>query len=244
MLRKLLASAAATALVALGASAPAHAAQYITQLEYDSNGLHVPSYGTVTVTELDANTVDVLVDFGSLVDKIVDTGNGHVAFAFNLVDSPNSTVSFVQPTTGFTYTGEYVPSGKKNDPGGWTMSPFGHFNNAIDCCGNGASNGILPPLEFKVENTSGITFVGAGNHFTSNSDGTVGGFTGGWWFAVDTFDASRPDGANTYAVAGRDYCTVGVDCSNTVPEPATWALMIMGFGGAGAMIRRRRTVLA
>jgi subtilisin-like proprotein convertase family protein len=27
-----------------------------------------------------------------------------------------------------------------------------------------------------------------------------------------------------------------------VPEPATWALMILGFGGAGAMVRRRRTV--
>ena len=26
----------------------------------------------------------------------------------------------------------------------------------------------------------------------------------------------------------------------SVPEPATWALMIMGFGGAGAMIRSRR----
>ena len=33
--------------------------------------------------------------------------------------------------------------------------------------------------------------------------------------------------------------TVGV-----VPEPGTWALMIMGFGGAGAMIRRRKAALA
>ena len=29
-----------------------------------------------------------------------------------------------------------------------------------------------------------------------------------------------------------------------VPEPATWAMMIVGFGAAGAMIRRRRTVAA
>ena len=28
-----------------------------------------------------------------------------------------------------------------------------------------------------------------------------------------------------------------------VPEPATWALMIAGFGGAGAMLRRRRSGL-
>lgn len=29
-----------------------------------------------------------------------------------------------------------------------------------------------------------------------------------------------------------------------VPEPATWALMIMGFAGAGAMMRRRRATAA
>jgi len=29
-----------------------------------------------------------------------------------------------------------------------------------------------------------------------------------------------------------------------VPEPATWAMMIMGFGGLGALMRRRRSILA
>ena len=29
-----------------------------------------------------------------------------------------------------------------------------------------------------------------------------------------------------------------------VPEPATWAMMITGFGAAAAMMRRRRAVLA
>jgi len=33
------------------------------------------------------------------------------------------------------------------------------------------------------------------------------------------------------------------DIAAVVPEPGTWALMILGFGGAGAMLRRRRTVL-
>jgi hypothetical protein len=31
---------------------------------------------------------------------------------------------------------------------------------------------------------------------------------------------------------------------NAVPEPATWTLMILGFGGAGAMLRRRRAEAA
>jgi hypothetical protein len=29
-----------------------------------------------------------------------------------------------------------------------------------------------------------------------------------------------------------------------IPEPGTWALMILGFGGSGAMLRRRRHALA
>ena len=31
---------------------------------------------------------------------------------------------------------------------------------------------------------------------------------------------------------------------NEVPEPSTWALMILGFGSAGAMLRRRKAVFA
>jgi hypothetical protein len=36
----------------------------------------------------------------------------------------------------------------------------------------------------------------------------------------------------------------GGGTGNEVPEPSTWALMILGFGGAGAMLRRRRTAAA
>lgn len=31
--------------------------------------------------------------------------------------------------------------------------------------------------------------------------------------------------------------------ATVVPEPATWAMMIMGFGAAGAVLRRRRTMV-
>jgi hypothetical protein len=38
--------------------------------------------------------------------------------------------------------------------------------------------------------------------------------------------------------------TVSFVLSNAggVPEPASWALMIVGFGSAGAMLRRRRSL--
>ena len=37
-----------------------------------------------------------------------------------------------------------------------------------------------------------------------------------------------------------DNITISAPLSSAVPEPATWAMMIIGFGGAGVAIRRRR----
>jgi len=37
--------------------------------------------------------------------------------------------------------------------------------------------------------------------------------------------------------------TNSVDVQVTVPEPSTWALTILGLGGVGAVIRRRRRLL-
>jgi hypothetical protein len=37
---------------------------------------------------------------------------------------------------------------------------------------------------------------------------------------------------------------MGSGSTGAIPEPTTWALMILGFGGAGAMLRRRRMVAA
>lgn len=43
--------------------------------------------------------------------------------------------------------------------------------------------------------------------------------------------------------SGRQFRVMDVG-QTTVPEPATWGLMILGFGGIGALVRRRRTQLA
>ncbi|MEW5688218.1 MAG: PEPxxWA-CTERM sorting domain-containing protein [Pseudomonadota bacterium] len=41
-----------------------------------------------------------------------------------------------------------------------------------------------------------------------------------------------------------DNLSFGAAAQGGVPEPATWALMIMGFGAAGASLRRRRDAVA
>ncbi|HZZ32934.1 MAG TPA: PEPxxWA-CTERM sorting domain-containing protein [Phenylobacterium sp.] len=235
------AALSSAALLALSAGS-ASAAQYITQLVYNANGL-TTSYGQVTLTEGGSGNgayVDVDVSFypTSGVQRIVDDGNGHVAFGFNLVDDPSES-TITNLTAGY---GDTMDGNLKN-------SPFGHFEDVVTLSGNGAVNGIAPPLDFRVVNPTGVHFLTGTNHFTSNTDGSVGALTGGWWFAVDVYDPTHPlsvpgnDPSNTFAIAGRDFCTVGVNCGG-VPEPASWALMLLGFGGIGAVLRRRRPAAA
>jgi len=56
----------------------------------------------------------------------------------------------------------------------------------------------------------------------------------------DTFHVTYTvsNSAGTPVLAVQNVVNIG---AGAVPEPASWALMIFGFGGAGAMLRRRRT---
>lgn len=59
-----------------------------------------------------------------------------------------------------------------------------------------------------------------------------------------TFHQLSGQGGNDFAIGNLSLITGGMT-GGGVPEPATWALMILGFGGIGASIRykRRRTAL-
>ena len=92
----------------------------------------------------------------------------------------------------------------------------------------GTYSGSLSPLSpgvFSVTQTHIVTggtgfFAGAGGSF--DSAGTLSFLTG------------RPFVSQTFS---------GVLNVGTVPEPATWAMMILGFGVLGGVIRRRRRPL-
>ncbi|MEK7511169.1 MAG: PEPxxWA-CTERM sorting domain-containing protein [Patescibacteria group bacterium] len=51
-------------------------------------------------------------------------------------------------------------------------------------------------------------------------------------------------GNSAFDFVGRVTQASSVVQGGAVPEPATWALMILGFGSAGAMLRRRRAIVA
>ena len=84
-----------------------------------------------------------------------------------------------------------------------------------------------------------LTQTGEGVQFNRCTSG-VGGYS------IDIgLNETCPDGtsligsqAYVFKVSGADLGVLGV------PEPATWAMLIAGFGLVGGMARRRRTVVS
>ncbi|MCW5760254.1 MAG: PEP-CTERM sorting domain-containing protein, partial [Phenylobacterium sp.] len=93
---------------------------------------------------------------------------------------------------------------------------------------------------------SGVLLIGVTN---------AGGGTSSMTFGVLDSTVTSLDRSGTIALAAGEFLAVivnpfgsysndstGVNFTVStagVPEPGTWALMILGFGGAGAMLRRR-----
>lgn len=74
---------------------------------------------------------------------------------------------------------------------------------------------------------------------------------GGYYSKVPTGTLNMPgalvfNGSNvlvsTREVARGGFISVDTTIENLVPEPATWGLMLLGFGLAGASMRRRRAI--
>jgi hypothetical protein len=241
---KLIAAASALVISTVGAAAlpltAAHAATYVAQLEFKDTGGGVSGpltpFGTVTVTELNANTVEVSVTLATLGSLLISNGGPHNPFVFDTKVS--DTITVLSPIDTFVNGGR----------GTFNSTPFGNFTNDIACCSNhpGAAHGETPPLNFIVYNPNGVTFAGIGATFSpagvlsafgTGADDHFALSTGGYLFAADIFDKSS---GLTYNVAAKYADKI----MTSVPEPQTWAMMILGFGAVGAAMRTRRRNLA
>ena len=93
------------------------------------------------------------------------------------------------------------------------------------------ANGFLSPIA-----TYSVT--GANSHGNMN-----------WSQRSYTFTANSSSTLIGFQSFNQNLCCYGaaidnVSVSGAVPEPATWGMMILGFGAAGSMIRRRKAVSA
>lgn len=239
--------------------ATAGAATYTSKLEFrDGTGLsnpQDPTFGLVTLKELDAYTVQVTVNLTHADSLFVNTGSKE-PFTFNTTDPGVVTVYADDTLTTLANPHDFYDGGR----GSFGQPALGNFTNRINCCQkegktrgqpngiwkdeNGQSNGRAGPLIFTVYDAAGLTFAGVGETLDIDGRLLISGTghrfnsnAGGWWFAADIYDGAS---GSTYVVAAKD--AFGPIPNGGIPEPATWAMMIIGFGAAGSMLRRRRTV--
>jgi hypothetical protein len=94
--------------------------------------------------------------------------------------------------------------------------------NTLTISSSGADPMIIPGTNFTNPANGDQVLPGTNGLFTVRGD------------AGETFSSiTLTSGSNSFEIDNLAVKT------GAVPEPATWAMMIMGFGGIGAMIRRR-----
>ena len=177
-------------------------------------GLGSGPFGTVSVTE---NAGSLLFIETLAAGYRIHKGNAnHNAFSFSILGDPNVTVSNL--TAGFAAI-DTSPNSDVSSP------PFGTFFTAIECttaCGPGFGGGFAGPLSFTLSSTGSLSLSSLGfNKINSNNI----------YFTSDL--------VNSNGMTGNVGATAGI---GAVPEPTTWALMLIGFGAAGICLRRRKPV--
>jgi hypothetical protein len=148
-------------------------------------------------------------------------------------------------TDGATFTGSFDASDL--DMNGQISS----FRGEVSAfAGFFSGNSLVGPVNFDFNDLSGLVydldgFIGDG--LGGDIEGLEAGSDLGQFF-VGPGPRSLCDGTNLCALVdgdlSNDQSVEGLSVTNAIPEPATWALLLMGFGALGTVIRWRRKVSA
>jgi hypothetical protein len=135
---------------------------------------------------------------------------------FEFVNTGGPHTPFVLDLSGGPFTATSITPSQFSNAGTSTATPFGTFSNGINMSGGNGAPGAQPgPLDFTILGATTANIISNGTAF----------------FAADILDVAT---GNTGSDAAVTLVTPGV------PEPSTWAMMILGFFGVGFMAYRRK----
>lgn len=204
----------------------------------------VPAHATTTLY------TDVVTFEGKLGTSVVDDYQDP-GYVFSQNDATMSGVigETRYETTGFP-DNNLVPTITGTTEQYYCAGCNGSFNLYFDATSVTTGNGVFG-VGFDFFNTNAnVNFdalVTFGDGSTELYDLDIIGFPNFQFFGITSDDlissiAFGPDGGTTQAGSfGIDNLTIGdMGAMGAVPEPATWAFMIFGFGAIGGALRRGR----
>jgi hypothetical protein len=189
------------------------------------------------------------------VDFAAGVANTAITFAFRQDPSYESFsgVSVVDLTTasgnlltnGDFSGGIYTDNGNSSTPIGWAYANiYGAFAGGVvrSGCGVGGSNCWYDGAVQAYDAISQTIPTTIGDTFQISFYLNGGGSQTGSYSALSTNGDTTDPGGNGIDVLA--YAQAGLPPAGGVPEPATWAMMLVGIGGLGAMLRGSRHRLA
>jgi hypothetical protein len=223
------------------ALAPASAAVPIT-ITVESAGVTATSVaGTYAVETFTAAPVAYMQDYV----HTVSAGAGQVTFSYTDVNVRGADV--YSGVAGGNYAGTYNGIGF-HDPEGPSYT--------LDVSSTGGPINFFGAYFASTDATNTLTFLKAGNvvgtvtldQVWALADYPLGdqmhvyasfSFTGGATYdQIVFYQPNSPRGFES------DNHTVGTLSESPMPEPAAWAMMLVGFGAMGTALRRRRPAIA